>query len=79
MTNVLDRFNLQGRTALVTGGAGLLGSGFSRTLAQAGAAVAVADLDLAAAQDVADSSPKRAGRRWRSRSMSRMPAPHARP
>ena len=54
MTNVLDRFNMQGHTALVTGGAGLLGSGFSRTLAQAGAAVAVADLDLKAAQTVVD-------------------------
>ncbi len=54
MTNVLDRFNMQHQTAIVTGGVGLLGSGFSRTLAQAGAAVAVADLDLARARDVAD-------------------------
>jgi len=54
MTNVLDRFNMQGRTALVTGGAGLLGSGYSRTMAQAGAAVAVADMDLSKAQSVAD-------------------------
>ncbi len=54
MTHVLDRFKLEGRAALVTGGAGLLGSGFSRTLAQAGAAVAVADLDLPAAQRVAE-------------------------
>ena len=61
MTNVLDRFNMQGRSVVVTGGAGLLGSGFSRTLAQAGAAVAVADLDLAAAQDVADSITEEGG------------------
>ncbi len=54
MTDVLDRFNMQGHTVLVTGGAGLLGSGFSRTLAQAGASVAVADLDLARAQEVTD-------------------------
>jgi NAD(P)-dependent dehydrogenase (short-subunit alcohol dehydrogenase family) len=54
MAHVLDRFNMQNRTAFVTGGVGLLGSGFSRTLAQAGAAVAVADLDLMRARDLAD-------------------------
>ena len=62
MANVLDRFNLQGRTALVTGGAGLLGSGFSRTLAQAGAAVTVADLDLGRAQEVTDTIIKDGGK-----------------
>ena len=54
MADVLDRFKMQNRTAFVTGGVGLLGSGFSRTLAQAGAAVAVADLDLNKAQELAD-------------------------
>ncbi|MDK2981375.1 MAG: hypothetical protein PWQ55_1722 [Chloroflexota bacterium] len=61
MTNVLDRFNMQGRSVVVTGGAGLLGSGFSRTLAQAGAAVTVADLDLSRAQAVADAITKDGG------------------
>jgi 2-deoxy-D-gluconate 3-dehydrogenase len=62
MTNVLDRFNMQGRSVLVTGGAGLLGSGFSRTLAQAGAAVAVADLELGRAQEVTDTIIKDGGK-----------------
>jgi NAD(P)-dependent dehydrogenase (short-subunit alcohol dehydrogenase family) len=44
---------LSGRVALVTGGAGLLGAEFCRTLAQSGAQVVVADLDVEAAQRVA--------------------------
>lgn len=47
---VLDKFNMRGKTALVTGGAGLLGKRFSLALAQAGANVVVADLNLNAAQ-----------------------------
>jgi 2-deoxy-D-gluconate 3-dehydrogenase len=52
MTSILDKFDLTDRTAIVTGGAGLLGKEFCRTLAEAGAAVVVADLneDAAAAQ-----------------------------
>lgn len=42
-------FDLTGRVAIVTGGAGLLGVEFCRTLASAGAAVIVADLDGEAA------------------------------
>jgi NAD(P)-dependent dehydrogenase (short-subunit alcohol dehydrogenase family) len=49
MTGVLDKFNLDGRVAIVTGGAGLLGSEFCCTLAEAGALVMVADLDEKAA------------------------------
>jgi NAD(P)-dependent dehydrogenase (short-subunit alcohol dehydrogenase family) len=45
MSGILDKFDLTGRVALVTGGAGLLGKEFCRTLAEAGAAVAVADLN----------------------------------
>jgi 2-deoxy-D-gluconate 3-dehydrogenase len=41
--------------ALVTGGVGLLGAEFCRTLAEAGAAVAVVDLNASAAQAEADS------------------------
>jgi len=55
MTNIFDRFQLHDRTAIVTGGAGLLGSEFCRTLAQAGALVIVADLNETAARQVADS------------------------
>ena len=45
MSGILDKFDLTGRVAIVTGGAGLLGEEFCRTLAEAGAAVVVADLN----------------------------------
>ena len=47
-------FDLSGKVAVVTGGGGVLCSGFSKTLAKAGAKVAVCDLRLEAAQTVAD-------------------------
>ncbi len=50
MTTIMDKFSLAGRTALVTGGAGLLGRQFTRALGEAGARVVVADLDLGSAQ-----------------------------
>ncbi len=50
---IQQKFDLGGRVAVVTGGAGLLGAEFSRTLAEAGASVAVVDLNLQAAQKVA--------------------------
>ncbi len=50
---ILDKFNLSGRVAIVTGGPGLLGREFCRTLAEAGAAVVVADLRGEAAASVA--------------------------
>jgi 2-deoxy-D-gluconate 3-dehydrogenase len=52
--NILDKFRLNGKVALVTGGAGLLGKQFCRTLAQAGAKMAVADLRSDAVAQVAD-------------------------
>jgi NAD(P)-dependent dehydrogenase (short-subunit alcohol dehydrogenase family) len=45
MAGILDKFNLKGQAAVVTGGIGLLGKEFCRTLAQAGAGVVVADLN----------------------------------
>src|SRR3954465_9371996 len=44
---------LEGRTALVTGGAGGIGAATARRLAAEGAGVAVGDLDLDAAREVA--------------------------
>jgi len=54
MTTIMDKFNLTGKVAVVTGGAGLLGKEFCRTLAEAGASVAVVDLNNATAEKVAD-------------------------
>jgi NAD(P)-dependent dehydrogenase (short-subunit alcohol dehydrogenase family) len=45
MMKIQEKFDLTGRVAVVTGGVGLLGSEFCRTLAEAGAAVAVVDLN----------------------------------
>ena len=52
--NVPLNFDLAGKTAVVTGGGGVLCSGFSKTLAAAGARVAVCDLRLEAAEKVAE-------------------------
>ena len=51
---IFDKFNLKDHVAVVTGGVGLLGSEFCKTLAEAGAAVAVVDLNGDAAIKVAD-------------------------
>jgi len=55
---IQEKFDLKGRTAVVTGGAGLLGGEFCRTLAEAGACVSVVDLNTAAAEKVAASVSK---------------------
>jgi NAD(P)-dependent dehydrogenase (short-subunit alcohol dehydrogenase family) len=55
MTTILDKFNINDRVAVVTGGVGLLGAEFCRTLAEAGAAVAVVDLNAEKCAAVADS------------------------
>jgi NAD(P)-dependent dehydrogenase (short-subunit alcohol dehydrogenase family) len=53
MPDIFEKFSLKGQVAVVTGGLGLLGKEFCRTLAQAGAAVVVADLNQAAADGYA--------------------------
>lgn len=52
---IQQKFDLSGRVAVVTGGAGLLGAEFCRTLAEAGAAVAVVDMNQDAGDRVAAS------------------------
>ncbi|HET6824188.1 MAG TPA: SDR family oxidoreductase [Anaerolineales bacterium] len=52
---IQEKFDLTGRVAVVTGGVGLLGAEFCRTLAEAGAAVGVVDLNEAASRAVAES------------------------
>ncbi len=53
MPSIHDLFDLTGRVALVTGGAGLLGRQFTQTLAEAGAHVVVADFLAEAAEEQA--------------------------
>ncbi len=47
---ILQRFSLSGKTALVTGGASGIGRGFCHALGEAGAKVAVADVNQEAAE-----------------------------
>lgn len=49
-----DRFDLSGRTAIVTGGGGILGQGFCEVLAAYGANVAVFDVNESAAAKTVD-------------------------
>jgi NAD(P)-dependent dehydrogenase (short-subunit alcohol dehydrogenase family) len=49
-----DRFDLSGKVAIITGGAGGIGTVYGRALCEAGASVVLADLDESAAQHAAD-------------------------
>ncbi|MHB0857047.1 MAG: SDR family NAD(P)-dependent oxidoreductase [Anaerolineae bacterium] len=51
---ILDRFSLRGRTALVTGAGQGIGRAYALALAEAGANVAVVDINPDTAQDTAD-------------------------
>jgi len=45
MTTIYDKFSLKGKTSLVTGGGGLLGKEFVKTLAEAGSTVFLAEVN----------------------------------
>jgi sorbose reductase len=51
--SILDRFSLRNQRALVTGGGRGIGAALAQALAEAGADVAIADLDLASAEEMA--------------------------
>jgi len=57
-----SRFDLSGRTALVTGGAGIIGRRLCRGLQEMGASVAVVDLDGDAARELAADLERDSGR-----------------
>lgn len=52
--NVLDMFRLDGRVALVTGGAGILGKSIVKGLAEAGAKVIIASRSKASGEELAE-------------------------
>jgi NAD(P)-dependent dehydrogenase (short-subunit alcohol dehydrogenase family) len=54
-----DRFKLNGKTALITGGAGVLGKHFCIGLAEYGANIAIVDINLDIANSLADEIEKK--------------------
>lgn len=52
--SIKKMFDLSGRVAIITGGAGMLGSEYADVLAEAGANVVIADINQEAAQKIAE-------------------------
>jgi len=52
--SALERFRLDGKVAIVTGGGGAIGQVYARALAEAGASVALADVNAPAAEEGAE-------------------------
>jgi NAD(P)-dependent dehydrogenase (short-subunit alcohol dehydrogenase family) len=57
-TNVLDLLSLNGRTALITGASGFLGSAMAEALAEAGASVIVSSRTMDQARRIAEKLPR---------------------
>ncbi len=60
-SEILERFRIPGRVAVITGGGGLLGASHCKALAQAGATVVAADIDEGSAERVASEVRKEVG------------------
>lgn len=65
-TTVLDLFKLEGRHAVVAGGAGLLGPSFAEALLEAGARVSIMDINLGRLKACEDDLGARFGQRYAS-------------
>lgn len=60
--NIIDRFKLHGRTAMVTGAAQGIGRAFAHALSEAGAKIAIIDLNGEKAETVADEIAQKGGK-----------------
>ena len=61
--NASELFDLSGKVAVITGGAGSIGTAYGRALGEAGASVVLADVDEGAATKAADALEGRRPRR----------------
>ena len=69
---VKELFDLSGRTALITGGTGYLGTAFSQALAEVGASVVISSRDAARAEGAADALPQVSGAQHHGVSLDQM-------